>query len=59
MIPDFSQVELGEPVTATAVNGARTTTPEGIDIAPYYPVEGAVEGRPGEPPYRRGPTRKR
>jgi methylmalonyl-CoA mutase len=59
MIPDFSQVDLGEPATGSALRGGPTPTPEGIDVAPHYTAAdlAGVElgGLPGVPPYRRGP----
>ncbi|HET9075051.1 MAG TPA: methylmalonyl-CoA mutase [Solirubrobacteraceae bacterium] len=65
MIPDFSQIELGE-VPADPAQTAPTRpeegweTPEGIDIAPVYTATDVagldfLGGLPGIPPYLRGP----
>ena len=64
-IPDFSQVELGEPTVDAAAGAAQPegqvwVTPEQIEVPPLY-TEADLEGLdfldtiPGAPPYLRGP----
>ncbi|WP_420402468.1 methylmalonyl-CoA mutase [Nisaea sp.] len=59
-IPNFSEIELGAPSGAAAVNGKLWETPERIGVKPLYTAED-IEGLdflktwPGLPPFLRGP----
>jgi methylmalonyl-CoA mutase len=61
MIPDFSDIPLGEPELAVpTVDGPVSETPEGIGIKPWYTKEDLegidfLDTYPGIPPYLRGP----
>ncbi|HEU5470400.1 MAG TPA: methylmalonyl-CoA mutase [Actinophytocola sp.] len=61
MIPDFSDIKLGQPVTGPApAGGAAWETPEGIEIKPLYTKEDLagldfLGTYPGIVPYLRGP----
>ncbi len=60
VIPDFTTIDLGEPVPATTTSDVVTETPEGIDIPAVTTAADIadldfLETLPGLPPYLRGP----